>query len=201
MWPGKTLGPLKSHACLVKKQLITMHNMQVHMTVLGVRQYENRVVSTKHAWSGKTLGLSKSKYRHITSEAFLVTCQCSVNPCLQKMSPLGTRTQARADLAVSSSGARVQLEAKIVLQFLQLPKYEEMQQEPVGCEAVGFNLTEPGDLSCVPPESWHLNVNCLESTSLNVVSPGAAHHHEPFVDDSHREGVARLQHIGHLSFL
>ena len=82
IWPGKTLGPLKSHACLVKKQLITMHNMQVHMTVLGVRQYENRFVSTKHAWSGKTLGLSKSKYRHITSDAFLVTCQCSVNPCL-----------------------------------------------------------------------------------------------------------------------
>ena len=151
MWPGKTLGPLKSHACLVEKQLIMMHNMQVHMTVLGVRQYENRFVSTKHAWSGKTLGLSKSKYRHITSDAFLVTCQCMFCQSMssQKMSPLGTRTQARADLAVSSSGPWVQLEAKIVLQFLQLPKYEEMQQEPVGCEAVGFNLTEPGDLSCV----------------------------------------------------
>ena len=52
------------------------------MAVLGVRQYENRFVSTKHAWSGKTLGLSKSKYRHITSDAFLVTWQCFVNPCL-----------------------------------------------------------------------------------------------------------------------
>ena len=115
------------------------------------------------------------------------------------MFPLGTRTQARANLAVSSSGARVQLEAKIVLQFLQLPKYEEVH-EPVGSRAVGF--TEPVDLSCVPPESWHLNVNRVRNQfSPNVVSPGAAHHHETVVDDSHREVVARLQHIGHLSFL
>ena len=55
---------------------------------------------------------------HITSDAFVVTC--SLNPCLQKISPLGTWTQASPHLAVSSSGARVQLEAKIVSQFAHI---------------------------------------------------------------------------------
>ena len=76
------------------------------------------------------------------------------------MSPLGTWTQARADLAVSSSGARVQLEAKIVTIFsICLPKYEEVH-EPVGSGAVDFNLTEPDEHSTwLHPKSWHLNVN------------------------------------------
>ena len=48
------------------------------------------------------------------SDALIVTCKCSKPMSSQKMSPLGTCTQARADFAVSSSGALVQLEEKIV---------------------------------------------------------------------------------------
>ena len=137
--------------------------MQIHMTVLGVRQYENRFVSTKHAWSGKTLGLSKSKYRHITSEAFVVTCQCFVIPrLLRKCLPwaLGHRqgqTLQSAALELGSSWKQTL--------FYNSAKYEEVQ-EPVGGGAVDVDHVADAAFfffSCLLPENhgigWCGNVN------------------------------------------
>ena len=71
----------------------------------------------------------------------------------QKSSPLGTWTQARADLAVSSSGARVQLEAKMLYNQL-LAKHEEVQ-EPVGGGAVDLDHVADAAFifSCLLPET------------------------------------------------
>ena len=60
------------------------------------------------------------------SNALIVTCKCPKSMSSQKMAPIATCTQARADFAVSSSGALVRLEEKIVSEV----------QEPVGGGAV-----------------------------------------------------------------
>ena len=86
------------------------------------------------------------------SNALIVTCKCPKSMSSQKMSPLGTCTQARADFAVSSSGALVQLEEKNC--FSCLPKYEEVQ-EPVGGGAVDVDHVADFafTISCLLPET------------------------------------------------
>ena len=79
------------------------------------------------------------------SNALIVTCKCPKSMPSQKMSPLGTCTQARADFAVSSSEALVRLEEKIVSEV----------QEPVGGGAVDVDhVTDVAfTISCLLPET------------------------------------------------
>ena len=100
-----------------------IHKKQVQRTVLSVRQYKQVCVHTLlvrqntrqgHLISGNQ-NSGTSYLMHSWSLANILLVLSMSSP--QKISPLGTRTQASADLAVSSSGARVQLEEKIALQL------------------------------------------------------------------------------------
>ncbi len=83
------------------------------------------------------------------SNALIVTCKCPKSMSSQKMAPLGTCTQARADFAVSSFGALVRLEEKIVSEV----------QEPVGCGVVDVDHVADFafTISCLLPETHDIS--------------------------------------------